>query len=87
VELINKKGNSRNVIDVPSSENILDCAESKGIYLPYSCRGGACSTCVARLISGSIDQSEQVYLSDDQVGFTFYFALFDDFFSWKKVMF
>jgi ferredoxin len=54
--------------DCPPDQFILDVAESKGLKLPGVCRGGACSSCVARQLSGAIpDQSEQTYLSAEDV--------------------
>jgi ring-1,2-phenylacetyl-CoA epoxidase subunit PaaE len=50
-----REGESREVeIQVPAYKSILQAALDEGIQLPYSCRGGRCSTCVARCTSGRV---------------------------------
>jgi ring-1,2-phenylacetyl-CoA epoxidase subunit PaaE len=36
-------------------ENVLDAGLNHGIDLPYSCKGGVCSTCKAKLVEGEVD--------------------------------
>ena len=50
-----------------TKENIIDAALQQGIELPYSCKGGVCSTCRAKLIEGEVDMDVNFALEDYEI--------------------
>jgi ring-1,2-phenylacetyl-CoA epoxidase subunit PaaE len=42
----------RHVFEVPAGTHVVDAALAAGVRVPYSCKGGMCCTCRARVIEG-----------------------------------
>ena len=47
--------------------SILDAAIAQGVDLPFSCKGGVCSTCRAKLIVGKIDMAHNYALEPEEL--------------------
>ncbi|MFC3562032.1 2Fe-2S iron-sulfur cluster-binding protein [Pedobacter jamesrossensis] len=60
------KGETYN-LDIPWPKRILDVALENKIKLPYSCRGGVCSTCVANCTKGGVRMDYNEVLMDDEL--------------------
>jgi ring-1,2-phenylacetyl-CoA epoxidase subunit PaaE len=47
----------RHRFPVGQDQSIIEAAESAGLDLPYSCRGGMCCTCRAKLVEGKVEMT------------------------------
>ena len=62
-----KTPEGEHIIECDEDLAIVDAAEDQGLNIPYSCRNGSCSVCTGKLIEGSVDQEDQMFLDDEQV--------------------
>lgn len=54
-------------IEVPYYKSILDVALEQHIELPYSCKGGVCSTCMATCTNGGVRLDYNEVLTDEDI--------------------
>jgi ring-1,2-phenylacetyl-CoA epoxidase subunit PaaE len=54
-------------IETSKDLTILELALENNIDAPYSCQGGICSTCLARIVKGSVTMDDNQILTDDEV--------------------
>lgn len=59
--------NRRYQIPVPFDKRILQVALEHDIQLPYSCRAGICSTCVATCTAGGVRMEYNEVLTDEEI--------------------
>lgn len=53
--------------EMNSGKTVLDAAMAEEVDAPYSCRGGVCSTCRAKVIKGSVKMNLNYTLTDKEV--------------------
>lgn len=53
--------------EMSQKQTILDAALKQGIDAPYSCQGGICSSCLARVSKGTAEMKKNSILSDKEV--------------------
>ena len=52
---------------MPQTKTVLDAALEKDIDAPYSCRGGVCSTCIAKINEGKAVMKKNQILTDEEI--------------------
>jgi ring-1,2-phenylacetyl-CoA epoxidase subunit PaaE len=58
---------AQRVFHMPKDQNLVDAAWAQGIELPYSCKGGVCSTCRCKVTQGEVDMDINYALEDYEV--------------------
>ena len=53
--------------EMSQKQTVLDAALKQGIDAPYSCQGGICSSCLARVTSGTAEMSKNSILTDNEI--------------------
>jgi ring-1,2-phenylacetyl-CoA epoxidase subunit PaaE len=53
--------------EMSQKQTILEAALKQGIDAPYSCQGGICSSCLARVKSGTAEMKKNSILSDNEI--------------------
>ena len=67
VKIIIKVDNFETTIKGSKDQTILDAALENDVDAPYSCQGGACATCVGKLVSGRAAMEQNHILTDDEI--------------------
>lgn len=55
------------VFEMPQTKSILEAALDQGLDAPYSCQGGICSTCIARLKEGKAEMRKNQILTEQEI--------------------
>jgi ring-1,2-phenylacetyl-CoA epoxidase subunit PaaE len=58
-------------VDAHPDDTVLEAGEFAGLDLPYSCRGGVCSTCRAKVLDGAVEMDHNYALEpwETEAGF------------------
>lgn len=53
--------------EMSQKQSILDAALKQGLDAPYSCQGGICSSCIARISIGTAEMKKNTILTDGEI--------------------
>ncbi|MBU2948353.1 2Fe-2S iron-sulfur cluster-binding protein [Zobellia uliginosa] len=54
-------------LNIANNKSILQAAMAQNIDMPYSCRSGMCSTCIASCVSGTVNMTDGHFLGQKEV--------------------
>ena len=54
-------------VEGDKNKTLLDTALENDIDAPYSCKGGACATCIGRLKKGTVELEQNYILTDGEI--------------------
>ena len=67
-QVVVKSGGRKLTLELTSTgDDILESAMQHGLDLPFSCKGGVCATCKAKVISGEVRMDRNHCLTDKEV--------------------
>ncbi|MCB0761341.1 MAG: 2Fe-2S iron-sulfur cluster binding domain-containing protein [Flavobacteriales bacterium] len=65
--MITLDGTETQIMLDPNGDSILDAALDHGLDAPYSCRGGVCTTCRAKVTEGVVEMDNNYALTDGEI--------------------
>ncbi len=54
-------------MEMNPKQTVLESLMDEGYDPPYSCQAGSCSTCMAKLVKGSVEMEECYALTDEEI--------------------
>ena len=60
-------GAIKHELNKSSGKTVLEAALESDIDVPYSCQGGVCSSCIAKVVEGSVTMKTNQILTDEEV--------------------
>lgn len=55
------------VFEMSSKQTLLEAALKQGLDVPYSCQGGICSSCIAKVTQGTAEMKKNSILTDGEI--------------------
>ncbi|WP_276259740.1 2Fe-2S iron-sulfur cluster-binding protein [Haloglomus litoreum] len=59
LELERADGSGTTTVTARAAETVLEAAERADTHIPFGCRTGACATCTAELLSGTVEHRRE----------------------------